>query len=242
MGSPIGLKLNHAFNNSLGMFFFYHINLWRIFLQATRPLLNEYFLFLVLPAVLGVSFQFAMLIDIVSMMTFHVYCIYVYAARLFSLQVKGLVSLWRLFIGRKHNPLRNRVDSCEYSPNQLFIGTLGFTILLFLLPTTTMYYIVFATFRMTTLLFNNLLASLKNFFNALPLYVIFLWICNSPSVAGSLYIKWNDCDGKNIQIEAKLSSLSLTKSLQKFKPGPKKSAPRTPLGNIVRHFFTGTLV
>lgn len=63
--------------------------------------------------------------------------------RLFNLQLKGLISLWRLFIGKKYNPLRKRVDSCQYSPNQLFIGTLGFTIFLFLLPTTIMYYTVF---------------------------------------------------------------------------------------------------
>ena len=59
--------------------------------------------------------------------------------RLYSLQVSGLVAL-----GRKHNPLRGRVDSCQYSPDQLFVGTLAFTILLFLFPTTFMYYIVFA--------------------------------------------------------------------------------------------------
>lgn len=63
--------------------------------------------------------------------------------RLFNLQLKCLISLWRLFIGKKYNPLRERVDSCQYSPNQLFIGTLIFTILLFLLPTTIMYYAVF---------------------------------------------------------------------------------------------------
>lgn len=64
--------------------------------------------------------------------------------RLYSLQVSGLVALWRLFLGRKHNPMRGRVDSCQYSPDQLFVGTLAFTILLFLFPTTFMYYIVFA--------------------------------------------------------------------------------------------------
>lgn len=57
----------------------------------------------------------------------------------------GLCALWRLFLGRKYNPLRNRVDSCHYSHRQLFVGTLAFTILLFLLPTTTLYYAVFAT-------------------------------------------------------------------------------------------------
>lgn len=66
------------------------------------------------------------------------------------MQIRSLVSLWRLFIGQKYNPLRVRVDSCEYSSNQLFIGTLGFTVLLFLLPTTAMYYMVFAAVKLDT--------------------------------------------------------------------------------------------
>ena len=64
--------------------------------------------------------------------------------RLFSLQIYALSSLWRLFRGKKWNVLRKRVDSAQYDVDQLFIGTLLFTILLFLLPTTAFYYIVFA--------------------------------------------------------------------------------------------------
>ena len=67
--------------------------------------------------------------------------------RLYSLQVYGLASLWRLFRGKKWNVLRQRVDSASFDIDQLFIGTLFFTILLFLLPTTALYYIVFVTVR-----------------------------------------------------------------------------------------------
>ncbi|CAH1109304.1 unnamed protein product [Psylliodes chrysocephalus] len=143
MGQPIGLKLNYGFNNFLGRFFLYHISLWRIFLHGLYPLFTSHFKWFVLPGIFGVSYQIAMISDIVSIATFHSYCIYIYAARLFNLQLKCLKSLWRVSIGRKFNPLRSRVDSCQYSQNQLFIGTLSFTILLFLLPTTTMYYVVF---------------------------------------------------------------------------------------------------
>ena len=52
-------------------------------------------------------------------------------------------SLWRLFRGKKWNVLRSRVDSAVYSTDQLFVGTLFFTVLLFLLPTTALYYAVF---------------------------------------------------------------------------------------------------
>lgn len=67
------------------------------------------------------------------------------SCRLYSLQVRALSSLWRLFRGKKWNVLRQRVDSVQYDIDQLFVGTLLFTILLFLLPTTGLYYVVFTS-------------------------------------------------------------------------------------------------
>ncbi|XP_018570884.1 phosphatidylinositol N-acetylglucosaminyltransferase subunit Q isoform X2 [Anoplophora glabripennis] len=243
MGSPIGLKLNHSFNNTLGKFFFYHISLWRVFLQGTEPLLRAYFKYLVLPGALGFSFQTAMFSDIVSIATFHVYCIYVYAARLFLLQIRGLASLWRLFIGRKLNPLRERVDSCKYTPDQLFIGTLGFTILLFLLPTTAMYYTVFTTFRLAIILANGLLLRAIFLLNTLPLYVLVLWIFNSSSVAGTVYITWrNDEDTEKVVVEAKLNPLPLTNSIKKFVPDSVGSVEGKSYSYILHSMFTGMLL
>ncbi|XP_031354888.1 phosphatidylinositol N-acetylglucosaminyltransferase subunit Q isoform X2 [Photinus pyralis] len=144
MGSPAGLKLNSTFNLTLGTFFSYHVTLWRAFLHTTTPLLHLALYLLVFPGACGLSFQVALLSDLVAFSSFHIYCIYVYAARLYGVQIKGLISLWRLFIGRKYNPLRKRVDSHQYTHNQLFVGTLVFTVLLFLFPTTFLYYAVFA--------------------------------------------------------------------------------------------------
>lgn len=70
--------------------------------------------------------------------------LFFFCVRLYNVQISALIALWRLFLGRKKNPLRKKVDSCKYSPEQLFIGTIAFTILLFLLPTTLVYYGVFA--------------------------------------------------------------------------------------------------
>lgn len=59
----------------------------------------------------------------------------------------ALGSLWRLFRGKKWNVLRQRVDSAVYDADQLFVGTLLFTVLLFLLPTIGLYYVVFTLVR-----------------------------------------------------------------------------------------------
>ena len=39
--------------------------------------------------------------------------------------------------------LRGRIDSCDYSVDQLLLGTILFTLLVFLFPTTFVYYLLF---------------------------------------------------------------------------------------------------
>jgi hypothetical protein len=62
------------------------------------------------------------------------------ASLAFSAQLRALAALWRLFRGRKLNPLRYRVDSFECTVEQVVVGSLLFTLLLLLLPTTWAYY------------------------------------------------------------------------------------------------------
>lgn len=81
MGSPVGLKLNYAFSQNLGHFFLYHISLWEAFLQASRFLLKYTFKLSIIPGALGLTYQAALLSDLITFASFHVYCIYVYAAR-----------------------------------------------------------------------------------------------------------------------------------------------------------------
>lgn len=50
-------------------------------------------------------------------------------------------------MGRKWNVLRQRVDSCDYDTSQLLVGTILFTILLFLVPTTVVFAGVFFSLR-----------------------------------------------------------------------------------------------
>lgn len=81
MGSPVGLKLNFAFSHNLGKFFLYHITLWETFLMVTKPLMKYALRLLIIPGAFGLTYQAALISDLISFATFHVYCIYVYAAR-----------------------------------------------------------------------------------------------------------------------------------------------------------------
>ena len=104
----------------------------------------------------GISFQSAMLCDVITLITLHAHCFYIYAAMLYKIEISSIRSLMRIVLGRRKNILKNRVESQEYTNRQLYLATLFFTTFLFLLPTVITYYVVFATVRI------NLINSLSN--------------------------------------------------------------------------------
>ncbi|CAL7934906.1 unnamed protein product [Xylocopa violacea] len=181
MGAPAGLKLNLPLNNMLGKFFLYHIHMWWTFLIFIKPVMDFAFEVLVLLGKFGITFQIAIAADLLALVSFHAYCIYVYATRLFNMQLKGITGLFRLFLGKKKNPLRERVDSCQYQPDQLFVGTLLFTILLFLMPTTWVYYTVFTMLRLALISFGGFLIRMKFYLQVVPLFTFFKWLLHSYS-------------------------------------------------------------
>ncbi|XP_062041636.1 phosphatidylinositol N-acetylglucosaminyltransferase subunit Q isoform X2 [Lepus europaeus] len=177
MGAPAGLKMNRALDQVLGRFFLYHIHLWISYVHLTSPFIERILWHVGLSACLGLTVAVSVLSDIIALLTFHIYCFYVYGARLYRLKICGLSSLWRLFRGKKWNVLRQRVDSCSYDLDQLFIGTLLFTILVFLLPTTALYYLVFTLLRLLVVAVQGLIHLLVDVVNSLPLYSLGLRLC-----------------------------------------------------------------
>lgn len=56
-----------------------------------------------------------------------------------------VAALWRLFRGRKANPLRRRVDTYNYRPDEMLVGTLAFAVALALWPTLLAFHLLFAS-------------------------------------------------------------------------------------------------
>lgn len=94
------------------------------------------------------------------------------------------------FSGKKWNVLRNRVDSVENDVDRLFIGTLLFTILLFLFPTIFLYYIVFTSLRLFVLLIQAVLFGFVALFNSFPFYGVWLYFMNPEYLPGTLVVVW----------------------------------------------------
>ncbi|ESO01524.1 hypothetical protein HELRODRAFT_112528 [Helobdella robusta] len=172
--NPAGLKLNGPLTNFLSHFFLYHVFLWKAYLALLIPVLSSILRACVLSGIFGLTMQCCIMRDLLSIMTLHVYCFYVYAAKLYSLQLVALKPLCRLFMGKKFNRLKLRVDSVEHVMDAMFVGTLIFTILFFILPTTLVFYIVFLALRLTTLMLHVLMSSCIVLLNNVHIYWLYV--------------------------------------------------------------------
>lgn len=190
MGAPAGLKLNYQLNLFLGSFFKYNIYVWTTYLSVVlEPILSLFLTCCLMSGILGFTLQLSLLQDIISLLTLHIYCFYVFASRLYYFQVYALSSLWRLFRGKKWNMLRQRVDTASYDIDRLFIGTLFFTIFLFLLPTTMVYYTLFTALQLIILALQSCLSTLREFVNSVPVYSLLQWIMRAKTVAGHVIFR-----------------------------------------------------
>ncbi|XP_015924144.1 phosphatidylinositol N-acetylglucosaminyltransferase subunit Q isoform X2 [Parasteatoda tepidariorum] len=187
MGVPAGLKLNIPLNSALGHFFLYHIYLWEAYMTIVLPVFHIVLKISTFIGIFGLTFVLSLLSDVISLATIHIYCFYGYATRLYGYQISCLSALWRLFRGKKWNPLRQRVDSHSYDVYQLYLGTLLFTVLLFLLPTVFVYYLVFMCLRVIVLTVQGLFSKFIDILSIFPFYSVALRLLHSPVTNGDIY-------------------------------------------------------
>lgn len=190
-GAPAGLKLNQPLTQALSAFFSYHVHLWRLYLDLADPLLKGLAWILVWLGMFGLSIQVAILSDLLDLATLHLYCFYVYAARIHMLQISLLGSQWRAFRGRKWNPLKVRIDSDSGSHMSLkrVLTAVVFTLVIFLLPTTTVYYLVFVTLRVSLSALRGILTFCIWLLNSNPLYLVLLNVVGSNRIKGDICFK-----------------------------------------------------
>lgn len=184
MGWPAGLKLNGDLAAFLGDLFLWVIDYWASCIDALTPALPKVVWFIGFSSFAGASMPLAMFSDLLSALTIHIYSFYLASARIYHWQLTILQSLFHLFRGKKHNVLRNRIDSCDYDLDQLLVGTILFTLLFFLLPTVMVFYLNFALARMAIISmkagFDTMLSCLNHF----PLFALMLRVKDSRRLPG----------------------------------------------------------
>ncbi|XP_043945240.1 phosphatidylinositol N-acetylglucosaminyltransferase subunit Q [Protopterus annectens] len=243
MGAPAGLKMNRALDQVLGRFFLYHIHLWISYIHLMSPFIEMILWYVGLLASLGLTVALSVISDIIALLTFHIYCFYVYGARLYCLMVHGLSSLWRLFRGKKWNVLRQRVDSCSYDLDQLFIGTLLFTILLFLLPTVALYYLVFTLLRLLVVVVQGLIRLLVDLINTFPVFSILLRVCRAYRLAaGVKFHVLSQESGRPLHLLMQINPLTFSHIVQTYRLPTYSCYPQDSWSALCRKLFVGELI
>ncbi|KAM4631778.1 phosphatidylinositol N-acetylglucosaminyltransferase subunit Q isoform 1-T6 [Discoglossus pictus] len=243
MGAPAGLKMNRALDEVLGRFFMYHIHLWISYIRLMSPFIEVILWYIGLSACLGLSVALSILSDIIALLTFHIYCFYVYGARLYCLKMHGLSSLWRLFRGKKWNVLRQRVDSCSYDLDQLFLGTLLFTVLLFLLPTIALYYLVFTLLRMLVVLVQGVIHLSVDLLSSLPIFALGLRLCRSYRLAAGVKFRMLEQQtGKALRLLMQINPLTYGAVLQTYKLPTSRCYPKDSWVTLCKKLFIGELI
>jgi phosphatidylinositol glycan class Q protein len=128
----------------------------------------------------------SMFLDLVSLLTLHIYSFYIASARIFHWQLTIMISLFHLFRGKKRNVLRNRIDSCDYDLDQLLLGTILFTLQFFLLPTVFVFYLTFACARVAVIGLKAALEIGLACLNHFPLFAVMLRLKDPGRLPGGI--------------------------------------------------------
>ncbi|KAF8102115.1 hypothetical protein N665_0201s0401 [Sinapis alba] len=177
MGVPAGFKLNTELAGVLGMVSLNVIQIW-----STLWIFMASFIFYLIRAVavMGITFgatvSAAFVIDVITFATLHITALHWAITLVYSHQIQALAALWRLFRGRKMNPLRQRLDSYGYTVKQHVVGSLLFTPLLLLLPTTSVFYIFFTITSTTINSVSMLIEFTISIVHATPYAEIMIWL------------------------------------------------------------------
>ncbi|KXJ90191.1 N-acetylglucosaminyl transferase component-domain-containing protein [Microdochium bolleyi] len=194
MGWPAGLKLNSELALFLGDLFLWVIDYWAGCIETLQPLLPHIVWFIGFSSFAGASMPVALLSDLLSILTVHIYSFYLASARIFHWQLTILLSLFQLFRGKKYNVLRNRVDSCAYDLDQLLVGTILFTLLSFLLPTVVVFYLNFALARMVIISLKAVFDTMLSCLNHFPLFALMLRVKDPQRLPGG--VRFELCENR----------------------------------------------
>lgn len=158
MGHPAGFKLNHELSRVVGTFLQSGLYWWQdVLVTVYLPIESHLVTALKIFGCTGISFMICMVMDIGSIITLQITIFYLLITKVFSILTRSMLSFWRLFRGHKYNVLRDRVDNCQFSNEQMIVGTLFLGVSAFLSPTIVWNYASFAIVELIFILLKRFL-------------------------------------------------------------------------------------
>lgn len=186
---PAGLKLNTELSRFYSRSFIRLVSLWGGILEQSSTYLPGIIFIIGMMTFGGVTMMISSFMDLLSLMTLHIYVCYAISNFLYRNMLQTAGSLWNLFRGKRYNVLRNRTDNWEYDLDQLVFGSILFTLLAFLFPTVLVYYALFALFRLGIILLQACLETSLAFMNHFPLFSLMQRVKDPWRLPGGLYFE-----------------------------------------------------
>lgn len=188
MGYPAGLKLNSELTSVFGQIFLILIDLWSDYVKIMISFMPIILVFIGYSGCFGVSVIIALLSDLMSICTLHLHLFYLVAFEIYTFQVSSMLSLINLFTGKRRN-IKNNVDIVNYDLDQLLLGSVSFTILVFLYPTTAVYYFLFTIARVILVSSQLIIEAILRLINLFPLFSLMLYIKDPKRIPGGIYFE-----------------------------------------------------
>ncbi|PAN36669.1 hypothetical protein PAHAL_6G301000 [Panicum hallii] len=177
MGVPAGFKLNTELAELLGMISLNAIQIYSTLWFFVGGYLRHIIQGIAFSGIiLGLTAPVSFFIDIIQLATLHVTMLHWLISSIYSRQIQTVASLWRLFRGRKWNPLRQRLDSYDYTVEQHVVGSLLFTPVLLLIPTTSVFYVFFSILTTTVIWVCVMLEIAITVIQSTPYAELTLWV------------------------------------------------------------------
>ncbi|KAF5225145.1 hypothetical protein ECC02_001690 [Trypanosoma cruzi] len=176
-GWPAGLKMNEDLNMTLCFFA-------KWVLQTSWDFVVDFnwvelvYKLLVYIAPFGASCAFALISDVSILVSLHVLLLFHAISVPYRVMRSVTGSLFLQLRGKKYNPLRHRTDTYDFEVDQMLMGTLLFTVTVFLFPTLAVYYFYFALARSFIWLVQEGLVSATHITLYLPVYPVIYWAMN----------------------------------------------------------------
>ncbi|ESL09973.1 DNA-directed RNA polymerase II subunit 3 [Trypanosoma rangeli SC58] len=176
-GWPAGLKMNEDLNMTLCFFS-------KLVLKTSWDLVVNFnwvelvYQVLVYIAPFGASCAFALIADVSVLVSLHIQLLFYAISVPYHIMRLTMSSLFLQLRGKKYNPLRRRTDTYDFEVDQMLMGTLLFTVTVFLFPTLAVYYLYFVLARSFIWVVQEGLVSAALVTLYLPVYPVIYWATN----------------------------------------------------------------
>ncbi|KAA1078375.1 phosphatidylinositol N-acetylglucosaminyltransferase subunit gpi1 [Puccinia graminis f. sp. tritici] len=172
---PVGLKLNDQLGQAFCLCSNMAVDFWHIYVLKHAYLILPKMIWTVgFVSLFGNTFALAIASDFLTIATFHLWIIYRLFTFIFDCQLRFLSVLFNIFRGRKYNVLRKRNEPATYQLDQLILGTILFTLAIFLFPTILAFYILTSTTRVLIVWVHGIIGTGLSLLNHFPLFVLML--------------------------------------------------------------------